>query len=356
MTYEIISIIALLLCLLIIGVEYVFHYRLAEQQDDYTLRIEEIRRRLSMRVEGVLFAPTASSRAAEIQSLVKEIDGDFEVYELAVQAMRDYRVQSGDESVDGIIEEVDAAAKPVEIYAAMLDEGDVYHKSYACRRLADLNAAECADKLRAYVHDNNRDLAYNAAMGLARFGDVDTVAEYLLKIQDDRMYSARIVNEFFDDFTGDRTALAQRLFESCNPYMRNTIIKAVAPYKLEAFRPMYLQGATGNDEQLKIACVKAIAAFGYPEDEQVLQMCAKDKNWVIRSAAVRGLSLLETRTALASVKRALGDREWWVRHAAADSITKMNISPRDLEDILGGYDRFAADAVKNVLYKMIDTV
>ena len=34
MTYEIISIAALLLCLLIIGVEYIFHYRLAEQQDD----------------------------------------------------------------------------------------------------------------------------------------------------------------------------------------------------------------------------------------------------------------------------------------------------------------------------------
>lgn len=32
----------------------------------------------------------------------------------------------------------------------------------------------------------------------------------------------------------------------------------------------------------------------------------------------------------------------------------MNISPQDLEDILGGYDRFAADAVKNVLYRMID--
>ena len=42
MTYEIISIAALLLCLLIIGVEYIFHYRLAEQQDDNAVRIEGI--------------------------------------------------------------------------------------------------------------------------------------------------------------------------------------------------------------------------------------------------------------------------------------------------------------------------
>ena len=75
---------------------------------------------------------------------------------------------------------------------------------------------------------------------------------------------------------------------------------------------------------------------------------------MIRTSALRGLSKLSSRTALNTVKRALSDKEWWVRHTAADSIIKMNVSPRDLEDILGGYDRFAADAVKNVLYRMIE--
>ena len=354
MTYEIISIIALLLCLFIIGIEYIFHYRLAEIQDDNTARLDGIRRRLKMRVEGVLFAPTDRCRADEITSLVREIDGDFEVYELSVEAMREYRDQSGDEGVDRIIDEVNVQADPVAIYAAMLEEGDVYRKSYACRRLSDLGAAEYRDELRKYVDSKNRDLAYNAAMGLAKFGDTDVVAEYLLAIQDDRMYSARIVNEFFDVFSGDRAELAARLFETCNPYMKNTIIKAIAHFRLDVFRPMYIEGATGNDRQHKIACIKALAEFGREEDEQILQMAAKDRDWVIRSSAVRGLSKLSSRTALNTVKRALSDKEWWVRHTAADSIIKMNVSPRDLEDILGGYDRFAADAVKNVLYRMIE--
>ena len=354
MTYEIISIIALLLCLFIIGIEYIFHYRLAEIQDDNTARLDGIRRRLKMRVEGVLFAPTDRCRADEITSLVREIDGDFEVYELSVEAMREYRDQSGDEGVDRIIDEVNVQADPVAIYAAMLEEGDVYRKSYACRRLSDLGAAEYRDELRKYVDSKNRDLAYNAAMGLAKFGDTDVVAEYLLAIQDDRMYSARIVNEFFDVFSGDRAELAARLFETCNPYMKNTIIKAIAHFRLDVFRPMYIEGATGNDRQHKIACIKALAEFGREEDEQILQMAAKDRDWVIRSSAVRGLSKLSSLTALNTVKRALSDKEWWVRHTAADSIIKMNVSPRDLEDILGGYDRFAADAVKNVLYRMIE--
>ena len=254
-----------------------------------------------MRVEGVLFAPTDRCRADEITSLVREIDGDFEVYELSVEAMREYRDQSGDEGVDRIIDEVNVQADPVAIYAAMLEEGDVYRKSYACRRLSDLGAAEYRDELRKYVDSKNRDLAYNAAMGLAKFGDTDVVAEYLLAIQDDRMYSARIVNEFFDVFSGDRAELAARLFETCNPYMKNTIIKAIAHFRLDVFRPMYIEGATGNDRQHKIACIKALAEFGREEDEQILQMAAKDRDWVIRSSAVRGLSKLSSRTALNTV-------------------------------------------------------
>ena len=192
--------------------------------------------------------------------------------------MRQYRDRSGDEGVDGIIEEVNEQAKPVEIYAEMLENGDVYRKSYACRRLSDLGASQYRDELRKYVDNKNRDLAYNAAMGLAKFGDTDVVAEYLLSIQDDRMYFARIVNEFFDVFSGDRVELASRLFETCNPYMKNTIIKAIAHFRLDAFRQMYLSGATGNNQQHKIACIKALAEFGYEEDEQILQMAAKDRD------------------------------------------------------------------------------
>ena len=190
---------------------------------------------------------------------------------------------------------------------------------------------------------------------MSTMGDVHEVADYLLRIQDDRFYSGRIIDEFFAKFTGDRQELAELLMDKCNKYMKCTIIKSIAPYRFDAFRPIYLKGAMGDDSQMKISCVKALAAFGYPEDEQFLQIAAGDKDWVIRSSAIRGLSLLKSRSALSTVKHALSDKEWWVRQAAAQAITKMDISPGDLEEILSGYDRFAADAVKNVLYRQIDT-
>ena len=355
---ELISVIGLLLCLLIIGIEYILHYRLAELQDEHTARVEIIRRRLDIHVEGVLFAPTVSSRNAEIKALSDEINGDFEVYEMALTAIREHKgsaYSDDEEATEKLIGQINEQVVPVEIYGKMLDEGDIYHKGYACRRLAELEAMEYRDKIKEYVGSKERDLAYNAAMALCHMGDVYEVAEYLLSIENDRLYSGRIINEFFDQFTGSKQELAELLFERCNKYMKCTIIKTVAQYKIEAFRPMYIEGASGDDNQMKIACVKAIAAFGYPEDEQLLQIAAGDKDWVIRAAAVRGLSLLKSRTALNTVKHALSDKEWWVRQAAAQSITKMDISPSDLEEILGGYDRFAADAVKTVLYRQVDT-
>ena len=45
MKIELISVLALLFCLLIIGIEYIMHYRLAELQDEHTARIENISKR-----------------------------------------------------------------------------------------------------------------------------------------------------------------------------------------------------------------------------------------------------------------------------------------------------------------------
>ena len=356
MKVELISVIALLLCLSIIGIEYILHYRLAEQQDEHSIREQNMTRRMTIRVDGILRAPTSSCLESELHAMSEDIGDDFEAYEIAVNILRKLKEKRGDEKIDRLTTALQNEVDPVRIYAKMLESGDVYHKGYAMRRLADLGAEEYRDKMIEGLESKNRDLCYNAAMSLAQFGDVEHVSDYLMSIEDDRLYSGRIINEFFDDFKGSRAELAESLFEKCNDYMKSTIIKALVPYKIEEFRPMYLEGYAGKNFGMKVACIKAIAAFGNPEDEQLLQIAAQDKEWVIRAAAIRGLSLLETPSALKSVKNALRDKEWWVRQTAANAITSMDISPSDLEDILGGYDRFAADAVKAVLYKKIDSL
>ncbi len=359
MKYELLAVVGLLFCLIVIAFEYFLHYRLAEKQDEKEANTKRIDHRMKIRVEGILYAPTEVSRNSEIKKMAEDINDDYEIYEAAIKTIESVKERADEkqkESLSKLVDKINEEVNPVSIYATMLESNDVYHKGYAMRRLADLGAIEYKETIVEHLKSKNRDLAYNAAMSLAQFGDEENVAVFLKSIQNDRLYSGRIINEFFDEFKGDRACLAKLLFKDCNSYMRSSIIKALIPYKIEEFHKMYIENSVSKDFRLKVACVKAIATFGKLEDEQVLQMAAQDKEWVIRASAVRGLALINTPTALESVKKALRDKEWWVRQAAANSITQMDISPKDLEDILGGYDRYAADAIKGVLYKKLDSL
>ena len=86
----------------------------------------------------------------------------------------------------------------------------------------------------------------------------------------------------------------------------------------------------------------------------VAGLAAEDVDWVVRSAAVRGLQRLGTPAAVQGVKEATGDKEWWVRQAAAGSLIDMNVNISEIEDVLGGYDKYASDAVKYALYRSVD--
>ncbi len=359
MKYEILAVVGLLFCLIVIAFEYFIHYRFAEQQDEKEANTRMINHRMKIRIEGVLYAPTKVSRDSEIKKMAEEINNDYEIYEAVIRIIESVKERVDEDekqSLSKLIERVNDEVNPVSIYASMLEMRDVYHKGYAMRKLADLGAKQYRDIMIEHSKSKNRDLAYNAAMALAKLGDEENVAVFLKSIQNDRLYSSRIINEFFDEFEGDRASLAKLLFADCNTYMRSVIIKAITPYKIEEFHKMYIENCASKDFQLKVACVKAIATFGNKDDEQILQIAAQDNEWVVRISAVRGLALINTPTALASVKKALRDKEWWVRQAAANAITQMDISPRDLEDILGGYDRYAADAIKGVLYKKLDSL
>lgn len=105
---------------------------------------------------------------------------------------------------------------------------------------------------------------------------------------------------------------------------------------------------------MRIACIKALGELADPDNEQILLTAAKDNDWVVRSSAVKGLRKLATPAAIQGVKDATKDKEWWVRQAAAYSLIDMNVQISEIEDVLGGYDKYASDAVKYALYRSID--
>ncbi len=332
---------------------------MAEKDDNKENEFNTTCHKMEIWVEGILYAPTEQCRINEIQSLAETIGNSAEKYELFMAALNKIKenyiqAESSTKPIDDLIEQVDSIVDPIKIYSEMLDSDDVYHISYACRCLADHNAIEYKDKIKELSENEDPNLAYNASMALAHFGDTQSVANYIHRIENNKTISFRLVNEFFENFTGDRAELAEMLFKNSNKYMRNTIIKSIAQYKIERFIPMYLEGASGDDLEFKNSCIVALGFFGLPEYEQLFQIAAQDQYWVLRVSAIKGLAKIGTHTALETVKNALNDKEWWVRNTAADAMLSMDISAKDIEDILGGYDRFASDAIKNLLYRKID--
>lgn len=158
----------------------------------------------------------------------------------------------------------------------------------------------------------------------------------------------------FANFSADREALAAEVMDKCDEYMKAVIIKAIAPYGFKRFHRLYSEGTASRNTDMRIACVRALGFLADPADEHTLLTAAKDREWVVRSAAVKGLQKLGTPAAIQGVKEATKDKEWWVRQAAAYSLIDMNVNISEIEDVLGGYDKYASDAVKYALYRSVN--
>lgn len=354
MHYELIATLSIAVCLIIISLEYLWLYRLAQRQENEKSKYDAVRQKVASMVEGIFYSPTFSARKREIESLAKIMNKDTKIFEMIFGQLCFWEEYGDEESLgdkSAVVQQIYDVIKPIELFGEILKSGNKHTVGYACRRLADFDAYDYLPDIQKYAKNKNRNVSYNAAMALSRFGDMEGLAEYLVRIQNDKKYSGRIINEFFSCFSGDRAALAMKVFETCNEYMKLTVIKAVSPYGLEELEQIFKEGVSNKNINMRIACVKALSSLGKEENEQLLLIAAKDKNWVVRSSAVKGLQYIRTPASVEGVKEALKDKEWWVRQAAAEALFELDVSTKDVEEILGGYDKYAADAVKYTLYR-----
>lgn len=342
---------------MILGFEYLWLAVLAKRQEDDTNKYNTVLKKSTNIVEGILYSPSESSREAETKALKELMDDDIRSFEI-INAQLCFWDEYGDdetfENKQEVIDKVYEALNPIGLFGDIIEKKDKYRLGYACRRLADFDAYEYINEIYDLSKSKNRKIAYDAAMALSRFGYTEGVAEYILKIQNDKGYSFRIVNELFDTFSCDRAELAQKVLDECGDYMKGVVIKSITPYGLKQFEQLFIDGTASKDSQIKIASVKALGVLANPQNEHLLSVAAKDKDWVVRCAAINSLKRLGTASAIDSIKEGIQDKEWWVRQTAARALVEMNVNISVIEDILSGYDKYASDAAKNALYRSLN--
>ncbi len=357
MQAELVAILCIIFCLFLLGFEYLWLALLAKRQEDDSNLYLDAAKKCNCMIEGILYGPTEKCREKETQELKKLMGDDIKMFEI-INSQLCYWDEFGDEETlenkSEIIDKIYEVLNPVGLCGEIVRQQDKYKIGYACRRLADFDAYDYLKDIYELSKSKNRETAYHAAMALARLGYTEGVAEFIVRIENDRNYSCRIVNELFDDFSLSRYELAEAVFEKCGEYMKTVVIKAIAHYKISEFEPMYIDGTTSKNKEMRVACVKAIGYFAKPEYEHLLLTAAKDKVWIVRSAAIRGLERLGTPGAVNGIKEAMKDNEWWVRQTAATALIDMNVNISEIEEILSGYDKYASDAAKYALYRSVD--
>lgn len=356
MSYEQIAILGIIICVLVVVAELLWLFSLAEGQESHAKKrfaaVEYIDNSLGM----ILNYPTEATLKTETEAL-KEFVGDDQ---MRMDIMSDrildvlFLEQYDDEQKAAACYLNDQIV-PLDFYRDMLHDGNQYEKAFACRKIATFAGEDEIPEIRKLMDARNADVSYNAAMALSAFGDEESVAQFVLNCEKNFRYSHRIILELLDVYGGDMLALAKRIFEQCDDdYIKSTIIKGISEFRFTEFEDMYIEGAGSKNNNIKIACIKALGRIGRKEYEQALITASRDQNWVVRATAAKELGVLRTENCLSALEEATQDKEWWVRFNAAKTLVECDKTWEHIESVLGGYDKFAADAVKYALYKKYD--
>ena len=355
MRYETLAILLIILCAIILGLEFLWLYILAEKQEAFKTRYDKAYTKIMELFHTILHAPTEVSMQEEIGALKAyagqdRIKLDILCNRLLKLILQDDLTDMGRKAVLLIHD----TFQPVAIYRSLLKKGNVYEKAYSCRKIADFFGEEEIPVIRKMLDSKNQDLSYNAAMALAALGDEESVVAYILRCEQNFQYSYRVIMELLETYPGDMVSLAKKVLAVGGDYIKATVIKGIAKYQLEEFQPLFIEGMSSSNINIKISCVKALGEFGKQEHEHRLIIALHDKNWVVRTAAIKGLQKLDTQASILAVRDAIKDPEWWVRYNAARALVQMDKNLDYIESVLDGYDKYAADAVKYLLYKTVN--
>jgi len=190
---------------------------------------------------------------------------------------------------------------------------------------------------------------------LSILGDEEGVIEALERLKNNKELSHRIIVEILHDYTGDLRNLSAKLLDTDDEYVKTSVVKALAKYKIADFQNIYLEFFNDGGLNLKVAAIRALGALGNEKYEQQLILGCHAKEWQIRAASVKSIKTLVTPQTLKAVADATKDNEWWVRYNAANSLIEMDKNLEYAEKILGEYDKYASDAVKHALYQQYYT-
>ena len=209
------------------------------------------------------------------------------------------------------------------------------------------------DILLKYLEKDNLYCRCNALQALYDFGNEDHVIA-ALQLQDDGkvFIHEKILTEGLLSFTGDHEALIQKLwiaFSSFSVHTQQGILNYIrfqsGNYPVQMFSIM--QNET-MDKELRLSAIRYFGKYYYAPALEPLLHFVQDNDpdhWEYATVAASALSLYGQEKVIEVLKDALCSENWYIRYAAAQSLTAHHVEYSDLKDILLGNDRYAREMI-----------
>ncbi|MDO5378161.1 MAG: HEAT repeat domain-containing protein [Clostridia bacterium] len=189
---------------------------------------------------------------------------------------------------------------------------------------------------------------------VAQFGKERLMVDALIVVSDSDQYdSDKCISDTLMDYRGDRGSLIAALFYAFDRFDMQTqraVVGFLTHIRHTAYRQNMLELL--EDEQthkeVRIALLKYFTVARYDAAVSAILRLAKSEDWEYAAIASRALGGYPYRECVAQLKRRVKDTNWYVRFNCAMSLAEL-CSDSQLQDVLGGNDRFAREIMQYAL-------
>lgn len=211
-----------------------------------------------------------------------------------------------------------------------------------------------SEQMITYLDDKSVYCRENTLQALYQFGDEDYVVR-ALKILDNRgvYYNSKLLSDGLFAFSGNHEKLSLKLLELFplfNQSMQIAIINYLKLTDLDFRTHLFeiLIEEKANNE-LRFALIRYYGKHYYEPAKNILLeflLGKNNKEWEFAALSARALSIYQEPQVVQALKKALSNKNWYVRFNGASSLVEMKASKQELQDIMDGNDRYAKEILQ----------
>jgi hypothetical protein len=164
------------------------------------------------------------------------------------------------------------------------------------------------------------------------------------------LLSFRTLEEIFSIYQGDLRKLCRKLITTASdPYLRRTCIKTIGEQCFEDLGDLVLPHLIHGHINTRIDAARALGQLHYEPAMPHLLTNATDLRWEMRAVVATALGAFGAERSEDTLIMLLGDREWWVRYRAAESLTAVRDTDALMRRVDETRDRFAGEMMRFAL-------